>query len=190
MTPRSPAFYMDVITTGTILGARPTDTPDQVTAILGSEFAENSQGNRSMWRDYGTVEFFWGRESRGHAWTGHHFTVQVRRLSRGGSAVNRVLRERYGRFGRHLRFDAVERLPARRGVLMEEVPNPNAPDYSLHWHPASQVSVMVRRSPERGAHRRGRTRVGDVHSVASSMSAEQVAFYRSRHARLTTAVPS
>ncbi|MGW5104826.1 hypothetical protein [Streptomyces sp. NPDC004100] len=42
MTPHSLAFYLDVITSGTFLGARPTDSPDQVTAILGADFAENS----------------------------------------------------------------------------------------------------------------------------------------------------
>ncbi|MFF3414930.1 hypothetical protein ACFYW9_09550 [Streptomyces sp. NPDC002698] len=30
MTPHSLAFYLDVITSGTVLGAKPTDSPDQV----------------------------------------------------------------------------------------------------------------------------------------------------------------
>ncbi|MFJ5818128.1 hypothetical protein ACIQGT_30170 [Streptomyces sp. NPDC093108] len=181
MTPHSLAFYMGVITSGTVLGAKPTDTPDRVTSILGSDFAENSFDDQSMWRDYGMVEFFWCRESRDHAWTGHHFTLQVHRLSMGGNTVNRVLRERYGRFGRRLRFDRLERVLTTRGVHLEGVPNPNAPAYTLHWQPASQVSVLVFRSAERGSRQRASERIGDVHIVSSSMTAEQVAWYRSRY---------
>ncbi|WP_392675739.1 hypothetical protein [Streptomyces sp. LN785] len=172
---------MEVIASGTVLGAKPTDSPEQVTAILGSDCAENSLNGRSMWRDYGMVEFFWVRESRDHPWAGHHFTLQVHRLSLGGSTVNRVIRERYGRFDRHLRFDNLERLLAGRGVHMEDVPDANAPAHTLHWQPASRVSVMVRRSPERGEGRRGGARIGDVYAVSSSMSVEQVAWYRARY---------
>ncbi|WP_418961173.1 hypothetical protein [Streptomyces tritici] len=182
MTPHSLAFYLDVITSGTVLGARPTDSPEQVTAILGSGFAENSFDDQSMWRDYGMVEFFWCRESRDDPWVGHHFTVQVHRLSSlGGGMVNEAMRERYGRFGRHLRFDKLERLLARRGVHLEDVPDPNAPAYSLHWQPVSEVSVLTYRAHERSPARRGGGRLGDVYAVSSSMSAEQVAWYRERY---------
>ena len=183
MTPHSLAFYMDVITSGTVLGAKPTDSPDQVTAILGSDFAENSFDDQTMWRDYGMVEFFWYRESRDHPWTGQHFTLQVHRLSSGRSVVNKAIRERYGRFDRHLRFDKLERLLAKRGVRMEDVPDCNAPALTLHWQPASQVSVMVCRAPERGKRRWGGHRIGDVCKVSSSMSAEQVALNRARYGR-------
>ncbi|MFD8808298.1 hypothetical protein [Streptomyces sp. NPDC059597] len=190
MTPHSLAFYLDVIASGTVLGAKPADSPDQVTAILGSDFAENSPDARSMWRDYGMVEFFWERRSREHPWVGHHFTLQVHRLSRGGHTVNRVLRERYGRFDRHLRFDRLQRLLATRGVHLEDVPDPNAPTHSLHWQPASQVSAMVSRSPEKGERRRGGARSGDVYALSSSMSAEQVAWYRKRYGSRNAAFPS
>ncbi|MFI0218071.1 hypothetical protein [Streptomyces lydicus] len=59
MTPHSLAFYVDVVTSGTVLGARPTDSPDRVTAILGSDFAENSLNDHSMWRDYGSAACPW-----------------------------------------------------------------------------------------------------------------------------------
>jgi hypothetical protein len=187
LTPHSLAFYTDVITSGTVLGAKPTDSPDQVTAILGPDFAENSFDDLSMWRDYGMVEFFWSRESREHAWVGHHFTLQVHRLSSlGGSTVNGAVRARYGRFDRRLRFDKLERLLARRGVRMEAVPDPNAPACALHWQPDSQVSVMTCEVPERGERRRyGGQRVGDVYAVSSSMSAEQVTLYRKRYGART-----
>ncbi|MEU0784081.1 hypothetical protein ABZ341_21185 [Streptomyces sp. NPDC006173] len=181
MTPHSLAFYIDVIASGTVLGAKPTDSPDQVTAILGSDFAENSPGGLSMWRDYGMVEFFWTRESRDHPWEGHHFTLQVHRLSWSGSMVNEVIRARYGRFDRHLDFDKLERLAARRGVRMEAVPDANAPAFTLHWQPVSHVSAKVCRSAEKRGRRRGGARRGDVYALSSSTSPEQVAWYRTRY---------
>ncbi|WP_406858870.1 hypothetical protein ABZO31_00935 [Streptomyces sp. HUAS MG47] len=182
MTPHSLAFYVDVLTSGTVLGAQPTDSPDQVTAILGADYAENSFDDQSMWRDYGMVEFFWCRESRDHPWVGHHFSLQVHRLSTlGGSTVNGAIRERYGRFDRHLRFGKLERLLANRGVHLEDVPDPNAPAYTLHWQPASQVSVLTRRAHERTKYWRGGDRLGDVYKVSSSMTADQVAWYRSHY---------
>ncbi|MFJ7065892.1 hypothetical protein [Streptomyces sp. NPDC101115] len=200
MTPYSLAFYVDVITSGTVLGARPTDGPDRVTASLGPDYAENSFDDHGMWRDYGMAEFFWSRESPDHPWEGHHFTLQVHRLPYGGRVVNRVIRERYGRFGRRLRFDRLERLLAQRGVPLEEVPDANAPAFSLHWQPASQVSVMAFRARAgagqgggaggRRERRRGDTRIGDVHAISSSMTAEQVAWHRARYGRGGAAGPS
>ncbi|XIE77262.1 hypothetical protein AB6O49_00935 [Streptomyces sp. SBR177] len=183
MTPYSLAFYLDVITSGTVLGARPTDSPEQVSAVLGNDFAENSPDGRGMWRDYGLAEFFWQRESPDHPWVGHHFTLQVHRLSSlGGAAVNPVIRARYGRFARRLRHAKLERLLDRRGVRLEEVPDPNGPEYALHWQPDSRVSVLTRRTTRSGQGRRGSgDRAGYVYAVHSSTSAEQVAFYRARY---------
>ncbi|MEV7279851.1 hypothetical protein [Streptomyces sp. NPDC093111] len=168
---------------GTVLGAKPTDSPDQVSAILGSDFVENSLAESSMWRDYGLVEFFWVRESRAHPWEGNHFSLQVHRLSYGASRiVSKAIRERYGRFDRHLRFDKLQRLLANRGACLEDVPDANAPAFTLHWQPASQVSVMAFRERDCGrGRRRGNDLVGDVHKISSSMTAEQVAWSRARY---------
>lgn len=183
LTPHSLAFYVDVVTSGTVLGVRPTDRPDQVSAVLGADFAENSLSDHSMWRDYGLVEFAWVRQTPDHPWEGHHFTVQVHRLAhRDGSIVGEAIRERYGRFDRHLPFDKLRRLLAHRGVSLEDVPDANAPAFSLHWQPASQVSVMTLRERERARTRRhGATLVGDVWKISSSVTPEQVAWNRARH---------
>ncbi|MDG4859013.1 hypothetical protein P8605_12750 [Streptomyces sp. T-3] len=188
MTPHSLAFYIDVVASGTVLGAKPTDGPDQVTAILGADFAENSFDDHSMWRDYGMAEFFWVRDTPDHPWEGHHFTLQVHRLSHGGGTiVNRAIRDRYGRFDRHLRFDKLQRLLGRRGVLLEDVPDVNAPAFSQHWQPASKVSVMAFRAHEPWRQRqRGDDRIGDVYAIYSSVSAEEVARNRERHGRQDT----
>ncbi|MET9290638.1 hypothetical protein [Streptomyces sp. NPDC003077] len=176
---------MDVVTTGTVLGAKPTDSPDRVTSILGSDFFENSLNNHSMWRDYGVVEFFWIRKTPEQPWEGHHFTLQVHRLPHGGgSLVNQVIRDRYGRFDRHLRFAKLERLLKNRGVSLEDVPDVNAPAVSQHWQPDSQVSVLVTRAHEEWRPRyRGDDRLGDVYAICSSVSAEQVAWNRERYGR-------
>lgn len=185
MTPYSLAFYMDVVASGTVLGAKPTDGPDRVTAILGSDFAENSLDDHSMWRDYGLAEFFWLRESPDHPWTGHHFTLQVHRLSYGGGAiVNKAIRDRYGRFDRHLRFDKLERLLRTRGVRVDDAPDANAPTFTRHWQPASQMAVMTYRAREAWRQRRrGEGRIGDVYAIQSSVSAEGVAWDRERYGR-------
>ncbi|MFJ9417152.1 hypothetical protein ACIRPT_23600 [Streptomyces sp. NPDC101227] len=185
MTPHSLAFYVDVITYGTVLGAKPTDSPDQVTEILGPEFVENSFDDHSMWRDYGMAEFSWIRESPDHPWEGHHFALQVHRLPHwGGSIVSKSIRDRYGRFDRHLRFDKLERLLARRGVPLEAAPDVNAPVFTRHWQPSSQVSVMAFRAYEEWQmRRRGGGRIGDVYAIHSSVSAEEVARGRMRYGR-------
>ncbi|MER7153536.1 hypothetical protein ABT372_12905 [Streptomyces lydicus] len=185
LTPHSLAFYVDVVTSGTVLGAKPTDSPDRVTAILGSDYAENSLNDHIMWRDYGMAEFSWVRDSPDAPWEGHHFTLQVHRLSHwGGSIVNTSILDRYGRFGRRLRFDKLERLLRKRGVPLENVPDVNAPAFTQHWQPASQVSVMTFRAhPKWQQRRRGDARIGDVHAIHSSVSADQVAGNRERHGR-------
>ncbi|MFD9924623.1 hypothetical protein ACFWZK_00450 [[Kitasatospora] papulosa] len=51
MTPYSLAFYVHAVTTGTVLGLRPADSPDRVAAVLGPDFAESAFGGRAMVRD-------------------------------------------------------------------------------------------------------------------------------------------
>jgi hypothetical protein len=39
---------VDVVTTGTLLGVGPADSPDHVTKVLGPDFAEDTSGDRSV----------------------------------------------------------------------------------------------------------------------------------------------
>ncbi|MFG2140851.1 hypothetical protein [Streptomyces sp. NPDC048650] len=182
MTPYSLAFYVDVVTTGTVLGVRPTDSPDRVTEALGPDFGENSLGDRSMCRDYGLAEFVWDRASADRPWSGHHFTLQVHRLASGGRTLaNERFRARYGRFAPRLRFEKVQRLVRRRGVPLLEIPESaaNAPYYRTFWQPDSQVAVSVigvcgeYATPDN-------LRVGDVYSIHASMTADEVEWRRAR----------
>lgn len=172
---------MDVVTTGTVLGVRPTDSPDRVTEVLGADFGENIFGDHSMCRDYGLAEFHWDRASADHPWSGHHFTLQVHRLAyRGRTLTNETLRARYGRFTPRLRFAKLQRLLHRRGVPLLEIPDPgNAPYYRTFWQPDSQVSVSVI-----GTYGEYSTpdnlRVGDVNSIQSPTTAAEVEWRRSR----------
>ncbi|MFI5724748.1 hypothetical protein [Streptomyces cyaneofuscatus] len=176
MTPHSLAFYVDVVTTGTLLGVGPADSPERVTEVLGPGFAENTFGGRSMCRDYGLAEFHWDRAHSDHPWSGHHFTLQVHRLAyRDRTLVNNVLRARYGRFTPRLRFEKLHRLLTRRGVPLHEIPepSPNGPYFRTFWQPDSQVALSVigtygeYSTPEN-------LRVGDVYSVQAPMAAEEV----------------
>ncbi|MFJ8646427.1 hypothetical protein ACIRNI_09910 [Streptomyces sp. NPDC093546] len=184
MTPYSLAFYVDVVTTGTVLGVRPSDSPEQVTEVLGADFAENRFGDRSLHRDYGLAEFFWDRASAGEPWSGHHLTLQVHRLAHGGSRlVNEAVRARYGRFAPRLRFAKLRRLLERRGVPLVEVPETpaNAPFYRRFRQPGSGVEVSVI-----GTYGEFSTpdslRVGDVYSLQATAA-------RSIAACTTTSAP-
>ncbi|MFF8786178.1 hypothetical protein [Streptomyces sp. NPDC015125] len=192
MTPYSLAFYLDVVTTGTVLGVGPADPPDRVTKALGPGFAENGFGDHSMFRDYGLAEFFWDRVSAGHPWSGHHFTLQVHRLAcRDRALVNDALRARYGRFTPRLRFEKLRRLLERRGVSLVEIPEipVNAPYFRTFWQPDSHVAVSVMATygeystPDH-------MRVGDVYSIHAPMTAEEVERRRERVGERPTPPPS
>ncbi|MFE1172942.1 hypothetical protein [Streptomyces sp. NPDC058773] len=181
MTPYSLAFYLDVVTHGTVLGASPSAGPDRVTEALGPDYAENCPNASQKWRDYGLTEFFWQRAALDEPWTGHHFTLQVHRLAHGGNVVGDRLRSRYGRFDRRLRFDKLRRLLERRGTPLVEVPElpVQAAHYRLYWQPASQVSIRVIR-----AHGKYATpdslRIGDVYHILAPMTPGEVEWHRSR----------
>ncbi|MFF2363861.1 hypothetical protein ACFVU0_14270 [Streptomyces sp. NPDC058122] len=176
MTPYSLSFYVDVVTTGTVLGLGPADSPDRVTGVLGSDFAENSFSDRSLCRDYGLAEFYWSRGRADHPWAGDHFTLQVHKLAyRDRTLVNEGLRARYGRFTPRLRFAKLERLLKRRGVPLLEIPEipANAPYFRTFWQSDSQVAVSVI-----GTYGEYSTpsnlRVGDVYRIQAPMSAKEV----------------
>lgn len=182
MTPHSLAFYVDVVTTGTMLGVGPADSPDRVTEVLGPDFAENTFGSRSMCRDYGLAEFHWDRAFADRPWSGSHFTLQVHRLAyRDRTLVNDELRARYGRFTPRLRFEKLQRLLTRRGVPLLEVPESpgNAPYFRTFWQPGSHAAVSVI-----GTYGEYSTpanlRVGDVYSIRAPMAAAEVEWRRKR----------
>ncbi|MFE0193548.1 hypothetical protein [Streptomyces sp. NPDC058989] len=184
MTPYSLAFYMDVVTTGTVLGARPTDSPDRVAEVLGPDFGENRFGDTALCRDYGLAEFHWDRACAESPWSGHHFTVHVHRLgyrSHTKALVGDALRARYGRFSPRLRFQKLRRLLERRGIPLTEIPEypSNVPYYRTFWQPDSHVAVSVI-----GTYGEYSTpddlRVGDVYSLQAPVSFDEVAWRRGR----------
>lgn len=182
MTPHSLAFYVDVVTTGTVLGAGPADSPERVTELLGPAFVENAFGDQSMWRDYGLTEFYWDRARAGHPWSGHHFTLQVHRLAhRNRTLADDLLRARYGRFARRLRFEKLQRLLLRRGVRLKEVPATpvSAPYFRTFWQPDSQVAVTVVGTYGEYSTPDG-LRVGDVYRLHAPMTAEEVEWRRAQ----------
>ncbi|MFF4183527.1 hypothetical protein ACFYZ9_10090 [Streptomyces sp. NPDC001691] len=176
MTPYSLAFYVDVVTNGTLLGLSPSDSPDRVAEVLGADFGENDFGGGNMWRDYGLAEFYWSRARASDPWAGHHVTVQVHRLAhRDPAFLNKTLRARYGRFTPRLRFEKLRRLLERRGVPLVEVSgySCNAPYYRTYWQPGAQVGITVV-----GTYGEYSTpdnlRVGDVYSITFPMTATEV----------------
>ncbi|GHF56601.1 hypothetical protein GCM10010218_42420 [Streptomyces mashuensis] len=176
MTPYSLAFFLDVVTTGTVLGAGPADGPGRVSDALGADFAENCFGRTAMTRDYGLPEFYWTRESPDAPWEGHHFTVQVHRLAYGRrGAAGAVLHERYGRFPRRLPFEKLARMLERRGTpLVEVAEDPaNAPYYRRFWQPRAEVAISVIGLRETGI-TPSHLRSGDVYSISAGVGAAGV----------------
>ncbi|MFD6274400.1 hypothetical protein ACFWFI_02205 [Streptomyces sp. NPDC060209] len=175
MTPYSLAFYVHAVTTGTVLGLRPTDSPDQVAAVLGPDFAENAF-ERAMSRDYGLAEFHFHRARARDPWAGHHFSLQVQRLARRDRTLpGEVLRARYGSFAPRLRFEKLRRLLDRRGVPLVEIPEypANAPHYRTFWQPGSRTAVsFVAVHGEYSTP--GGLRVGDVYSIQAPVTAQEV----------------
>ncbi|MFF4243768.1 hypothetical protein ACFYY2_04765 [Streptomyces sp. NPDC001822] len=182
MTPHSLAFYVHTVTTGTVLGARPTDSADRVAAVLGTDFAEDATGRRTMFRDYGLAEFHFHRDRAGGPWTGHHFSLQVHRLALGPVGLpGPVLRERYGRFAPRLRFEKLRGLLHRRGVPLVEIPEyaANTPHYRTFWQPASQTAVTF--VAVRGEYSTpAALRPGDVYGITSPVTADEVAMRSAR----------
>ncbi|MGK5640882.1 hypothetical protein ACSNOK_21590 [Streptomyces sp. URMC 126] len=182
MTPYSLAFYVDVVTTGTVLGLRPADSPERVAEVLGPDSGDNVFGGLALCRDYGLVEFHWTRESRQSPWEGHHFTLQTHRLAhRGRTFGSDPIRERYGRFPPRLRFDKLRRLLERRGVPLVEIPEDpaNAPYYRSFWQPSSRVEISVialcdeYRTPSL-------LRVGDVYALHAPLTPAAIEARRER----------
>ncbi|WP_129264935.1 hypothetical protein [Streptomyces sp. M3] len=176
MTPYSLAFYVHAVTTGTVLGLRPDDSPERVASVLGPGFAESDFGGRAMCRDYGLAEFHFHRARARDPWEGHHFTLQVHRLAhRARTVPGEELRARYGRFAPRLRFEKLRRLLDRRGVPLVEVPEypGNAPYYRTFWQPASltAVSFVAVHGPYSTP---GALRPGDVYNVRAPVTAREV----------------
>ncbi|MFG3167529.1 hypothetical protein [Streptomyces sp. NPDC048200] len=182
MTPYSLAFYVDVVTTAGVLGVGPADSPERVTEVLGPDFAENVSGGRTMWRDYGLAEFFWGRASSALPWSGSHVSLQVHRLAyRDPGLVNEAIRAQYGRFTPRLRFEKLRRLLEHRGVPLLEVPElpANSPHFRTYWQPASRVAVSVVGTCGEYSTPRN-LRVGDVYKIQSPVSVDEVEWRRAR----------
>ncbi|WP_086828572.1 hypothetical protein [Allokutzneria sp. NRRL B-24872] len=67
-------FLVDVITSGTVRGADAYCTPEEVTAILGSDFLVD-RSRRALTHGYPMVEFSWTRRTPRDPWTGWTFSV-------------------------------------------------------------------------------------------------------------------
>ncbi|KPC79460.1 MULTISPECIES: hypothetical protein [Streptomyces] len=185
MTPYSLAFYVHTVTTGTVLGVQPADSPGHVAAVLGTDFTESTFGRHAMLRDYGLAEFHFHRAGGRDPWAGHHFSLQVHRLARRDRTIpGAVLRARYGRFTPRLRFEKLQRLLHRRGVPLLEVPEypGNAPYYRTFWQPGSRTAVSFV-----AVHGEYSTpdslRVGDVYRIQAPVTAQEVELRRERARR-------
>jgi hypothetical protein len=136
-------FYAHVLCSGTVLGLDAHSTPEQVTAVLGTDFGKHLTRG-AMIRDFGLVEFTWERTAGGRAWRGLRFAVQVHRLETAGTdVVNPAIRAAYGMFPAvrpHL-GDVRALLDPERWPL---VALPGAdPELRELWQPESGAFILV-----------------------------------------------
>lgn len=136
-------FYADVLCSGAVLGLDAHSTPEQVTAVLGTDFGEYRSRGAMIW-DFGLIEFTWERRRADRTWRGVGFAVQVHRLETAGAeAVSPAIRAAYGMFP-----SAPPRLEELRALLdaerwpLRDVPGAD-PDFRELWQPESEVSVLT-----------------------------------------------
>jgi hypothetical protein len=138
-------FFVDAIVNGRVLGIDASAGPDEATAALGDDYAEN-QGSRapSKWRDYGVVEVHWIRDSAGVPWRGHHISIQAHRLGcgEGQDPMNANVRASYGGFPSRLRFEALRDALGDQGCVLTPVPR-HAWDVLEFAHVPTAASIPV-----------------------------------------------
>jgi len=164
-----PEFAADIVATGTVLGADTSHSPDQVTDVLGEDYAENHRRGL-MWRDWGLVEFFWQRNAVARPWRGTHFSVQLHRLAAGVLTVEPALSQRYGAFGSCLLVTDLREALSDRGIDLVEIPAAG-PGIQEYWQPASHVVVLVDQNRETP---------GTVVKISASLDGQAVAVRQRR----------
>jgi len=157
-------FAADAIVSGTVLGIDVSWSPDQVAKVMGEHFGVG-HWRGSMRRDYGVVEFFWEGSDR-QGWQGHHFTIQIHRLTvnQTRKRLNKAIKKRYGSFDSTLLFTELESILRERNISLIELPNPSE-GYREYWQPQTLMSTLVVDSGEES---------GRVHGIYSNQSAQAV----------------
>lgn len=163
-------FFVDVVVSGGVLGVGLTDSPDEVARRLGGDFAED-RGRAVMRRDYGLVEFFWARRPGSDSWQATGFTVQALRLA--SIAVTDALVQRYGPFGRQLRFTQLNAELNRLGYHLQEITDQADADYRRYCLAESRIALLVATTGYLGL-----VDAGDVWSISASHPPELVAARR------------
>lgn len=73
-------FFTDFVVTGAVSGADATNTPAEVTGLLGDGFVESLTGPTRLLRCYDLVELAWERDGDSGTWCGRYLTVQAHRV--------------------------------------------------------------------------------------------------------------
>ena len=160
-------FFVDVVTSGEVLGAGAGDAPDEVARALGTGYVEDVR-RTTLRRDYGLIEFSWTRPGGDTAWRPGGFVVQIHRLT--SSPVTGPF-DRYGPFGQRLRFDDLVRALAARHRELEEITgDADRPSYRRFWLADTYTVILV--VADGGD---GRLSAGDVWSIVVPSPAGRVA---------------
>ncbi|HEY8478235.1 MAG TPA: hypothetical protein VIL71_00255 [Spirillospora sp.] len=143
-------FFVDLVTTGTVLGLDHTSDLATVEEVLGTgrTFPVSRSGDVLV-SDFGLVEFGWRRSPARGGWEVTYYGAQTHRLrwlaDEGG--IEPPLLERYGPFRRLLDVGELDAAVRARGFALERVPAAN-PDCDEYRQPDSGLEVVALSAPD------------------------------------------
>ncbi|PPK69695.1 hypothetical protein V5P93_006662 [Actinokineospora auranticolor] len=143
-------FFVDLMTTRTVLGLDHTSTVAEVAAVLGpgkisKTWRGRQDGGDTMRIDDGLAEFVWTRWPPLNTWYLAHYGAYPNRLD--GKNKFPALNAHYGRFRRtELLFDELAAAIRARGFTLEldyEWTRNDADDHRQYYEPSSGMSLIT-----------------------------------------------
>ncbi|MEV5576768.1 hypothetical protein AB0L06_42655 [Spirillospora sp. NPDC052269] len=141
-------FFVDLMTTGTVLGIDHTSDLATVEGVLGPGCTSELSPSVRL-SDFGLIEFGWYRSGPQDEWEVTYFGAQTHRLpwlTRDGS-IEAALVDRYGDFRPRLDFDELHTAVQARGFTLEECPSLND-DCVEYWEPTTRMGLVVNSEPD------------------------------------------
>lgn len=141
-------FFVDLMTTGTVLGVDHASDLATVEEILG--YGCTSEISPSvMLSDFGLIEFGWHRGGPRDDWRVTYFGAQAHRLPwlTRENLIETALVDRYGGFRSRLDFDELRTALQARGFTLEDRPSLND-DCAEYWEPTTRMGIVVRSEPD------------------------------------------
>lgn len=135
-------FYVDIALFGRVFDIKPGDTRDRIEQILGDDFVDETRNSRSR-RDYGLIEFSFGRAGR--EWICSGFSVQVHRLTTPGKGniIPKIIADQFGYFRETVKLDDLVARAQLKGDLGNLVREKVVVDFGYFSFEGSSAKMIV-----------------------------------------------